>query len=224
MVKLIFLRHGERAYDNRGSGQRGRLESMLPRYDAPITPQSVAAIESTVGALLRDHGAPSGVVVSPFRRTRETADIATSLIQSSHAVAPPWLAFDARLSEYLGNQGAMTRETPAAALRHLDAVTRQLYTSPASAWPMSPRTMARFQAGAMIHETRDELRARVDDFLRSAAEARAAAAADGEHDDGGDYLLVVSHGFTISVARALIEGWADVPESIAPGAAWVAEY
>lgn len=249
-MKLVFLRHGEREYDNSGLRVRGRVVDYAPRYDAPITEASVSTIESTVGRMLREHGVPEGLIVSPFRRTRETADVAMSLIQTTSTALPRWVAYDARLSEYLGNQGRVNpRNNPEPqSLYHLDTTTRTLYTSPVSVWPMRPDLATRFQRGPMVYETRDEFRDRVADFLYDLAENyQASDYRDAHYDYQGDgenfyqetddeasgsewddphpeYLLIVSHGFTIAAARSVIEGVTHFEQSIAPGSMWVTEW
>jgi len=214
MVKVVFIRHAEQAYNNEGCGDK-----RAPRYDAPATWKGLAEAEKTVDALLLAHGPPVAVISSPFRRARETAAMALSRI-SAHSGTEPKFAIDVRMSEYLGNQGIKLQRGIKRA-RHnngernnfstsesgeergnvlnyaeinsyLDPATLYLYTNYTNIGNM--RSGQAYTTGPMIFESVTELKERVAHFLDALVLKY----------NGDDLVYVVSHGFTIANANDIV--------------------
>lgn len=228
MARISFMRHGERAYDNHGDYE-GRARQRLrggapvstdaeaggarvtvpaervsgPQFDAPVTPRGVEQVRSHFATFLKNYGPPDAIIVSPFARTRETHAVVAAMLQTENYESPMTL-YDVRICEFLGNQGRLPRNTgltPRDALQRVSPITASLYTAPVALPHGQDKILKRFTRGLLINESTGELRDRVSDFLDS---ARKLAETISEETGEEAHLLVISHGFTIAVARSLL--------------------
>lgn len=102
---IVWLRHGEKAYDNR-KGPPGSLA-----YDPGLADGADVKIRSQAQRLLK-LSTPTYIITSPYLRARQTAEILAKEAKLDRSK----ILCDARLSEYLGNQrlplqGRITKET-----------------------------------------------------------------------------------------------------------------
>ena len=82
----IYLRHSLKEHDN----------SPSLGCDPGITPTGSTLARTQFTALLREYPPPNRLVVSPYLRTRQTAQILSGLTGCP-------ITYDARIGEYLGN-------------------------------------------------------------------------------------------------------------------------
>ena len=91
---MIFIRHGHKEYENGRSSEY--------RFDPPLTTYGQEQAYICFKNLLDQHGPPSRIVASPFRRTRQTADIAQTVILERLGYHVE-INYDNGIREYLGN-------------------------------------------------------------------------------------------------------------------------
>ena len=91
---MIFIRHGHKTYENGRSSEY--------RFDPPLTTYGQEQSYICFKNLLDQYGPPSGIVASPFRRTRQTADIARLVILERLGYHVE-INYDNSIREYLGN-------------------------------------------------------------------------------------------------------------------------
>ena len=99
MVIVIWIRHGNKLYDN-NKGPKGH-----PRFDPDITDQDKYVLCPQKGnEIYQQYGIPDMIIVSPYLRTRTTAyHLYCNLTQGN----PIDTTIDENISEYLGNQRRM---------------------------------------------------------------------------------------------------------------------
>lgn len=90
----LYFRHADKECVN-GKG--------LYIHDSPITEYGKSRTVEITKNSVCSHGIPSAIVCSPYRRTRETALIMQTYINSTYNVDIP-IYCDVTLSEYLGNR------------------------------------------------------------------------------------------------------------------------
>lgn len=114
---IIYMRHGEKAYAN-SKGPKGSKA-----HDPPLVADIHDAIASVGEQVVAAYGIPTHCIVSPFLRTRHTAE---HMLSSIRPDLRPDIQVDVNISEYLGNQkpylGSNGRMT---LLPDVDAVTQQ---------------------------------------------------------------------------------------------------
>ncbi len=86
----VYIRHAEKEYANG--------DSMLYKHDPGITDNGIEKSKMVAKHLVEQWGYPNFIIVSPFRRTRETASIMNNTLET-----PVKIIIDSKLSEYLGN-------------------------------------------------------------------------------------------------------------------------
>lgn len=89
---MFYIRHSYKAWAN----------GKNPEYslDPHLTENGRKHAHERFSELVRTYGAPSRIVSSPYRRTRETAAIAQSVVLSATGIYVP-ITYDTRLGEYL---------------------------------------------------------------------------------------------------------------------------
>lgn len=92
----MLIRHSLKEYNNKNT-----------RYglDPNLTPEGRELAKETFVSLLKDHPAPRRLIISPYRRTRQTAEELLNLIDD-----PPEIIVDTSIGEYLGMRSKVTRE------------------------------------------------------------------------------------------------------------------
>lgn len=94
-MRRIYIRHADKEYANG--------DANLYKHDPGITSAGVEKAKIVAKHLVDQWGIPDKIIVSPYRRTRETAKILRStLIKPGLLVKIP-IHVDRELSEYLGN-------------------------------------------------------------------------------------------------------------------------
>lgn len=88
----IYLRHSNKAYNN------GKNDTYP--YDPPLTEVGRTNAREAFSELIREYGPPDRVVVSPYLRTRQTAEIAKEVLNEAGHLPP--FDHDPDLGEYLG--------------------------------------------------------------------------------------------------------------------------
>lgn len=87
----IYIRHADKAYKN--------MESEIFKHDPGITQVGVERARKVALKLVEEHGQPTSIVSSPFRRARETAMIMNMTLNNPFEE----IFIDTNISEYLGN-------------------------------------------------------------------------------------------------------------------------
>lgn len=79
--KCILIRHGEKTHDNK---------SRVPlRFDAELTQQGIHTTYELAHKLMVQYGTPDYIIVSPYRRTKQTAHIIAEITQCKEIVIDP---------------------------------------------------------------------------------------------------------------------------------------
>ncbi len=92
---MIFVRHGKKEYSN------GKSENYS--CDPSLTSEGIVEAIDKFQNILEKYGIPEKIISSPFERTRQTAEIAQSVIYNISGKKID-IYFDRNLGEYLGNQ------------------------------------------------------------------------------------------------------------------------
>ncbi len=88
--RRIYIRHADKEYANG--------DADLYKHDPGITTSGVKKTKMVARHLVDQWGEPDRIIVSPYRRTRETAQIMNGILSEK---VP--MHIDSELSEYLGN-------------------------------------------------------------------------------------------------------------------------
>lgn len=95
VIRVFFIRHAEKAYAN-GKGPKD-----APMHDPPAKKEAEADTLARAKSLIELYGNPNVCIVSPYRRTRETAKWMLSLVDEKVRPEP---VVDVTIAEFLGNQ------------------------------------------------------------------------------------------------------------------------
>lgn len=107
-VTYLFIRHGPKEYRN------GRALSGNPQHDSPIMRSCIPRCREVGQFLVNKYGTPNMVVMSPYLRTRQTAQELTYCLKYKKDELKNLFYIDNNIAEFLGNQrGTMdvTEET-----------------------------------------------------------------------------------------------------------------
>ena len=96
-MSLIFIRHGNKEYAN-GKNPPGK-----PAHDPDILENQKSLIKKLTVDLISKYGKPKKLIVSPFNRTRQTAEIIQNTITEIYNEFCV-IYFDKKIGEYLGFQ------------------------------------------------------------------------------------------------------------------------
>lgn len=88
--RRIYIRHADKEYAN---GDADKY-----KHDPGITGNGVEKTKMVANHLVEQWGSPDSIITSPYRRTRETAQIMNSVLDKKVKIY-----IDIELSEYLGN-------------------------------------------------------------------------------------------------------------------------
>lgn len=88
--RRIYIRHADKEYANG--------DATLYKHDPGITTDSIEKIKMVAKHLVEQWGPPDRIVLSPYRRTRETAAVMNSVLEKKVQ-----MHVDTDVSEYLGN-------------------------------------------------------------------------------------------------------------------------
>lgn len=97
MVKLVFLRHCTKLYDN-GKPVKNYNGGHMHAHDPPLKDNQEDLVKEKLTKLKEKYGKPKMIYVSPFLRTRQTADMVSRFFDNTP------ITFDIRLKEFLGWQ------------------------------------------------------------------------------------------------------------------------
>lgn len=103
MSRRIYIRHGEKEYTNNDN------KIIQFKHDPGLTENGKTLASLKAIQLIKDYGIPSSVIVSPFLRTRQTAEIMLAEVEKvinndCKRNCLPVLYHDITIGEYLGNQ------------------------------------------------------------------------------------------------------------------------
>lgn len=94
--RLVYIRHADKEYVNGNSP--------IYKHDPGITTKGVEKTKKVANHLIEKWGIPERIVVSPYRRTRETGIVMNKIIENKKTP----INVDNDLSEYLGNHRFVT--------------------------------------------------------------------------------------------------------------------
>ena len=103
--RRIYIRHADKEYANG--------DSDMYKHDPGITPGGIENTKLVTKHLVQQWGLPCRIIVSPYRRTRETAKTMQSILD----IEVP-IQIDIDLSEYLGNHRAVPIDVTESTLVH----------------------------------------------------------------------------------------------------------
>ena len=103
--RRIYIRHADKEYANG--------DADLYKHDPGITASGVEKTKMVARHLVDQWGAPDRIIVSPYRRTRETAQIMNGILSEK---VP--MHIDSELSEYLGNHRTVPIDVTESTLVH----------------------------------------------------------------------------------------------------------
>lgn len=97
--KRIYIRHADKEYANG--------DASMYKHDPGITDVGCKKAAMMANHLIDRWGIPNLIIVSPYRRTRETAIAMRSVIKKLKPDLKVQISIDTSLSEYLGNHRAV---------------------------------------------------------------------------------------------------------------------
>ena len=103
--RRIYIRHADKEYANG--------DANLYKHDPGITSDGVEKTRMVAKHLLEQWGPPDRIVLSPYRRTRETAAIMNSVLPKKVS-----MHVDTDVSEYLGNHRSVPIDVTESTLVH----------------------------------------------------------------------------------------------------------
>ena len=77
---IILIRHGEKLYSN----SKGPFGSKA--HDPPLVESSLRNVTNKGSELINKYGVPTQCIISPYLRTRQTAEIVSSMLQIERIV------------------------------------------------------------------------------------------------------------------------------------------
>ena len=92
---MLYIRHGQKSYSNG--------KSTIYSLDPDLTENGRLQAYNKFKYLLNNFGIPKIIISSPYLRTRETAEIAKTVILEQTNIEIP-IIYDSSIGEYLGNQ------------------------------------------------------------------------------------------------------------------------
>lgn len=108
-MTLIFIRHGEKEYAN-GKNPLGK-----PAHDPDLLDNQWALIKKLTIDLVSKYGKPKKIIVSPFNRTRQTAEkIQKVMAETYHENCNIFI--DKEIEEFLGFQKPKNKKADISAL------------------------------------------------------------------------------------------------------------
>jgi phosphohistidine phosphatase SixA len=93
--RRIYIRHADKEYANG--------DANLYKHDPGITNDGVEKTRMVANYLIEQWGPPTLIIVSPYRRTRETAEIMNLTLKNKVPSSQSEMVVDTDISEYLGN-------------------------------------------------------------------------------------------------------------------------
>ena len=108
-MSIVFIRHGEKEYAN-GKNPPGK-----PAHDPSLLKSEEQKIEALTVDLISKYGIPNKLIVSPFERTRQTAEIINNTIVKIYDKFC-LTYYDKEVSEFLGFQ--RPKNKPADVTKH----------------------------------------------------------------------------------------------------------
>jgi broad specificity phosphatase PhoE len=103
--RRIYIRHADKEYANG--------DANLYKHDPGITSEGIAKTKMVASHLVNLWGPPDRIIISPYRRTRETAIIMHSVLKNK---VPTHI--DTTVSEYLGNHRTVPIDVTESTLIH----------------------------------------------------------------------------------------------------------
>lgn len=104
-TRRIYIRHADKEYANG--------DADMYKHDPGITTKGVEKSKMVAKHLIEQWGIPNRIVVSPYRRTRETAKVLRSVLNKKVPIH-----VDRDVSEYLGNHRGIPIDVTESTLAH----------------------------------------------------------------------------------------------------------
>jgi len=108
--RRIYIRHADKEYSNG--------DANLYKHDPGITNDGAEKSRMVANYLLDQWGPPSLIIVSPYRRTRETAEIMNLTLKTKVPSSQAQMVVDSDMSEYLGNHRGIPIDVTDSTLIH----------------------------------------------------------------------------------------------------------
>ena len=111
--RRIYIRHSNKEYVNG--------DALMFKHDPGITEKGVENAKMVAQHLIEQWGIPSKIIVSPYRRARETAKVMRSVLTNTDNTEKKKkipIYVDREVSEYLGNHRSVTIDVTESTLVH----------------------------------------------------------------------------------------------------------
>jgi len=187
-VVYFYLRHGPKAYNN------GKAPTGLPQHDPPILDSHIQSIRSVGSELIKNHGQPNMIVMSPYLRVRQTVqELTFSLTENNKEdEAIKNLYYDMNIAEFLGHQKG-----------DID---------------VDPETLCMKDNNGDIHElpqpgeTMEKLKNRVNEHLKmlQITEESINTKMKSKSSKGTTIVWIVTHGLVISNVYTILKSYSNV--------------
>ena len=103
-ITYIYLRHAPKEHKN------GQAPFNMAQHDSPILETSIERCQNIGRILYENYGKPNIVIMSPYKRTIQTAEVLMS--KAGFYTAKRQIFVDSNIAEYLGNQRGRIDLTP----------------------------------------------------------------------------------------------------------------
>ena len=105
--RRVYIRHTNKQYANG--------DAVMYKHDPGITEKGVEKSKMVAEHLVEQWGIPDKIIVSPYRRTRETAQVMKSALPTTKDIP---IYIDREVSEYLGNHRTIPIDVTESTLAH----------------------------------------------------------------------------------------------------------
>lgn len=108
--RRIYIRHADKEYANG--------DSDIYKHDPGITQSGLEKTKMVAQHLIEQWGRPELIICSPYRRTRETAAIMSSVLDADGTGIEVPIHYDSDVAEYLGNHRSVPIDVTESTLVH----------------------------------------------------------------------------------------------------------
>ena len=171
-ITYIYLRHAPKEHKN-GQSQTGN-----PQHDSPIMKDSVERCHNIGRILYKNYGEPNIVIMSPYRRTVQTAEALMN--KAGFNTVKRQIYVDNNIAEFLGNQKGK-----------IDITSETLKYG----------TQSENHPPLRTGETVDEFKERIIDHL----EMLQILSTENEYNPEDRVIWVITHGFVINTIYNLLK-------------------
>lgn len=99
---VVWIRHIEKLYKN-GHINRDEFDENHHLHDPGIRfeEDTIYILENLIDNLITKYGAPKTIIVSPYLRTRQTAELFLNILEENYRLEPK-IRYSTEIAEYLG--------------------------------------------------------------------------------------------------------------------------